>query len=70
MTTGRRRILTRPRKLRRTGIATGSEWSSHVGEDEAVSATTINTIHRAFDAWQHDLLGRGLTPSTAERARG
>ena len=46
------------------------EWSSHVGEDEALSATTINTIHRAFDAWQLDMLGRGLTPSTVERARG
>ena len=46
------------------------EWSSHIGEDEAVSATTINTIHSAFDEWQRDMLSRGLTPSTVERARG
>jgi integrase len=46
------------------------EWCSFIPDDEAVTAKTIRTIHRAFNDYTEDMLSRGLTPATVERARG
>jgi integrase len=46
------------------------EWCSFIPDDEAATAKSIRTIHRAFNDYTEDMLSRGLTPATVERARG
>ena len=46
------------------------EWCSFIPEDEAARTKSIHTIHRAFNDYTEDMLSRGLTPATVERARG